>query len=262
MTRLIPSPLRILLVWPEPAAGALWRGLQSLRPQVDITLISATSVTDYLQEAGYYHILHVTPAYWRSLSPRQQAVFSSRVRMVILGPGQASASDLGGAASGLFMPGALPDAEVTTFYLAFHRRLAAGEEIASIVASSGDKLAMVGSAPSFAPEQSKNDPPPAAGYQVNQAVANNSGIVVGSIVVEGDMVSGDKVVYHTEGDQVNINRRTAGAAKLTQSAGGDQVNVNRTAGASLITTCPQCSRPVHPGNRFCMSCGVPLDKIT
>ncbi len=286
-----PHPLRVLLAWPEPAATDLWRGLQAQGPQVDVTRAPAAELADYLQVAGYYHVLHVTPEHWRGLPPRQRARFAGRVCLVVLGPGPAAASDAEGAASCLYLPANQPAAEGVALYLAFHRSLSEDWRVSEVAADSGGRLVLAGGEPAWPAAGAQYQP--ARGRQVNavdasggavaigpgakatkiaaggtyierQTVTSASGVAVGQIVVLGDAVSGDKVVHHAAGDQVNINRGAPAAGKLEQNAAGDQVNVNRTGGAptsasSAAKTCPTCGEPVQPGHRFCQGCGRQVD---
>ena len=282
-----PHPLRVLLAWPEQAATDLWRGLQTLGPQVDVTRAPAAELADYLQVAGYYHVLHVTPDHWRGLPLRQRARFAGRVCLVVLGPGQALAGDAEGTPSCLYMPSGQTATEGVALCQAVHQALSEGWRISEIIASSAGRLVLAGGEPAWPAAGAQYQP--AHGRQVNavdasggavaigpgakainvapggsyieqQTVTAGSGIAIGSIVVKGDMVAGDKVVQHAEGDQVNINRGAPAAGKLEQNAGGDQVNVNRMGGgpvpaSSAARICPTCREPVQPGHRFCQGCG-------
>lgn len=291
-----PQPLRILLAWPEPAATELWRVLQALRPQVDVTRASAAELADHLQVACYYHVLHVTPDQWRALPPRQRGRLAGRVCLVILGPGPAATDDAAGIPSCLYAPVETSEAEGVALFQAMHQVLAEGWHLAEIVANSRGRLALAGGEPAWpapaAPAEVDTQNPPAHGRAVNvvdaqggavalgpsakainvgaggsyieqQTVTTGSGIAIGSIVVRGDMVAGDKVVHHAAGDQINVNRGAPPAGKTEQNAGGDQVNINRMsttppAGAPKPRTCSKCGELVEPEHRFCLHCGTPL----
>ena len=72
----------------------------------------------------------------------------------------------------------------------------------------------------------------------------------------GDAVSGDKIMHHAAGDQININRargKQAGAER-----GGDQASINQTAVTPAVGKCAQCGQPVQADDQICQSCGVPL----
>lgn len=291
-----PHPLRVLLAWPEPAASDLWRGLQTLGTLVDVTRAPAAELADFLRVAGYYHVLYVTPDHWRGLSPRQRARLAGRVCLVVLGPGQALAGDAEGMPSCLYMPAGQTAAEGVALCRALHQALSEGWRMSEIVASSTGRLVLAGDEPAWpsSPDarhagsaaQASSAPgravtvvdaqggavaigpaaqavnvAPGGSYIERQTVTAGSGIAIGSIVVKGDMVAGNKVVQHAEGDQININRGAPAAGKLAQSAGGDQVNVNRMDGApapDAADTCPKCGEPVEPEHRFCLQCGAEL----
>lgn len=299
MSAQAPQPLRVLLAWPEPAATDLWRGLQALGPLIDVTRAPTAELADYLQVAGYYHVLHVAPDHWRSLPLRQRGRLAGRVCLVVLGPGPAAASDAEAAAACIYLTSSRTPAEGVALCQALHQALSEGWPASEIAASSGGRLVLVGGEPTWPPLP---DARPAVGaaqadpiqgrslhvvdaqggavaigpgaratnvaaggtYIEQQTVTSGSGIAIGSIVVRGDMVAGDKVVHHAAGDQININRGAPAAGKLDQRAEGDQVNVNRMGGvptpaSSAAKTCPTCGEPVQPGHRFCQGCGRQVD---
>jgi len=293
MNVLPPRPLRILLAWPEPAATMLWRALQPLHPDADVTLTPMAEVHGFLRDAGYFHVLHIDLADWRALTPQRRRWLAARVCLIVLGPGSPAPGDLEGAASCVYLPAVTTAEDGIALLATLHGLLAQGWRISEIIAKSGGRLALAGGEPAW-PEAPSGQPPsdatpdrPMSGRAVNvvdapggavaigqgakatnvaaggtyiekQTVRADAGVAIGQIVVLGDSVAGDKIVHQAAGDQVNINRGTPPVAKLEQKAGGDQVNVNRTAVTPAVKKCAQCGQPVRADDRFCQSCGAPL----
>lgn len=283
MSAVTPPPLRVLLAWPEPAATVLWRGLQALRPQVDVTRAPVAELGDYLQVAGYYHVLHITPEQWRTMTQRQRRRCARSVALVVLGPGVSATTDLADAASVVYLPLELTPEESVASFCTLHHALSEGWSLVDIVKSSVGRLALAGvepdwftaSQPSAAGRERTVNAVNAQGGAVaidpgarttngtpggitieHQTAFANASIGIGTFIVKGDLVTGPKVVQHADGDQVNINRGMPAAAKLEQTAGGDQMNVNRSSGTPAAKKCAHCGQPVEAGYRFCQSCGA------
>ena len=232
MSTIAPRLLRILCTLPEPVATSFRWSFQRLRPQVDMTCIPVSDINSYLAEAGYYHVLYVSAADWRAVTPDDRRRFASRVNLVVLAPDVATSADLADVRAVVYLPAPLVLDEVVAFCADMHARLAQGWRLNACVATTEGCLTFVGDEAcwpdsGFVPRKEPTTILPAASKPVVAA-----GISAERISVAGDVVHGDKSVIHGEGDQV-ITATISGAAKIVQQAGGDQVNVNRVSSARV-----------------------------
>jgi hypothetical protein len=278
----VPQPLRVLITWPEPAATQLRRALEALPPAVKVTQVPASELIHYLSTPDFYHILHLAPEAWRSLTHPSRQKFIRRIRLLVLGPAPALPDDIADQVASLYFPVACPLPEAIARLAETHAWLAQGQTLAKCVTQSQGRLASGGGEPIWhvqtAPDKTPAPTSPLPAADVAPSQTTNSNIAIGEINVTGDLVIGskvvnlsagdqinhsnlsaNKVVQHADGNQVNINRFPAGCQPpLTQTAGQDQVNVNSARSASSPRTCPQCLTTNEAANSVCRQCGMAL----
>ena len=285
-----PSPLRVLLAWPEPARTRLWRGLRRLG--VDATLSTPVEMRSWLQTTDYYHVLYLAPADWRALAASQRASLARAVTLIVLGPAAANAADLTTARAGLYFVTELEPTAWLAALTALHRSLALGHALPASAAAAADALTFVGdaacwpdpqSAPQVAAARTAAPAPLAARPSIAQSLPATATVAVARLHIAGDYVNGDKSTVSATGDQivhlkdaapaklemragqdqVNIVRSSGAPGQLTQTAAATQVNIQRTATATAPSadtaaaarTCPECGQALAPAHHFCSECG-------
>lgn len=285
-----PSPLRVLLAWPEPARTWLWRGLRRLG--VDVTLTTPVEMRSWLQSTDYYHMLYVAPTDWRALPASQQASLGRAVALIVLGPAAAAAADLQAARAGLYFVTELEPTAWRAALTALHRSLALGHALPASTAEAASALVFVGdaacwsdpqSAPQVAASRTAAPTPLAAQPSIAQSLPATATVAVAQINIAGDFVEGDKSTVSATGDQI-VQMQHSAPAKLEMRAGQDQVNIVRSGGAhdqlkqtaaaaqvniqriatstaptadtpAAARTCPECGQALDPAHRFCSNCG-------
>ncbi len=273
----VPQPLRALVAWPEPAAAALRRALENLKPAMNVTQAPFSELSRYLRVSGFYHVLHLAPDDWHSLTSVTQRKLVTRINLLVLGPDSTGLANISNQVASLYFPVACPLADAVASLAEVHAWLAQGQTLARCVAESKGRLSSAGGEPNWPAQATPKVAPPTSkplAVEVTQFQATGSGIIIGQIHVAGDFVSGKKEVHQAEGDQiihvnataeklvqqaggdqVNINRIAPGPSpEIKQTAGGDQVNVNSTIAPTDPKTCPQCKTVNEATSLHCREC--------
>ncbi len=224
-----PTPLRLLVAWPESLTRDLQHALLPLvqARKVSLTICKLEHLDTQLQQTGYFHVLVISPAEFGKLTSSQCRRFGGRVNLLILAPtglSRAQALDwLASASAGIAFSSDLDIETVISFLSHLCAALVSPKPFAEAMNHAWQKASSQSEAllcylsrsdgaiwPTAAPPARPTTSPSTSIATQASVVPSSPAVVIGRAVIEtfnqvqGNLVNVNAVADHTTTDDVIV----------------------------------------------------------